>query len=99
MKFKPIALFGSVLLLAASLSATAQTSFTLSEAVDYALRNNVNAKNANIDEKIAQAKVREITTIGFPKVNATYGINNNYIIQKVIIPANSPINPLPEPQA
>lgn len=86
MKFKPIALFGSVLLLAASLSATAQTSFTLSEAVDYALRNNVNAKNANIDEKIAQAKVREITTIGFPKVNATYGINNNYIIQKVIIP-------------
>lgn len=86
MKFKPIALFGSVLLLAASLSATAQTSFTLQEAVDYALRNNVNAKNANIDEKIAQAKVREITTIGFPKVNASYGINNNYIIQKVIIP-------------
>lgn len=99
MQFKPIALFGSVLLLAASLSATAQTSFTLSEAVDYALRNNVNAKNANIDEKIAQAKVREITTIGFPKVNASYGINNNYIIQKVIIPANSPINPSPEPQA
>lgn len=86
MKFKPIALFGSVLLLAASLSATAQSSFTLQEAVDYALRNNVKAKNANIDEKIAQAKVREITTIGFPKVNASYGINNNYIIQKVIIP-------------
>ncbi|MBA4304979.1 MAG: transporter [Sphingobacteriaceae bacterium] len=86
MQFKPIALFGSLLLLAASLSATAQSSFTLQEAVDYAMRNNVKAKNANIDDKIAQAKVREITTIGFPKVNASYGINNNYIIQKVIIP-------------
>lgn len=86
MHFKPIALFGSLLLLAASLTATAQSSFTLKEAVDYALRNNAKAKNANIDEKIAQAKVREITTIGFPKVNASYGINNNYIIQKVIIP-------------
>lgn len=99
MHFKPIALFGSLLLLAASLTATAQSSFTLKEAVDFALRNNAKAKNANIDEKIAQAKVREITTIGFPKVNASYGINNNYIIQKVIIPANSPINPTPEPQA
>lgn len=86
MQFKPIALFGSLLLLAASFTASAQSSFTLQEAVDFALRNNVNAKNANIDEKIAQAKVREITTIGFPKVNASYGINNNYIIQKVIIP-------------
>ncbi len=85
MQFKPIALLLS-LLLVASLTATAQSSFTLREAVDYALRNNVKAKNANIDEKIAQAKVREITTIGFPKVNASYGINNNYIIQKVIIP-------------
>lgn len=94
MKFKPIALFGSVLLLAASLSVTAQSSFTLQEAVDYALRNNVKAKNANIDEKIAQAKVREITTIGFPKVNASYGINNNYIIQKVIIPDGSVFNPM-----
>lgn len=86
MQVRSIALLGSLLLLAASLSTTAQSSFTLQEAVDYALRNNVKAKNANIDEKIAQAKVREITTIGFPKVNASYGINNNYIIQRAIIP-------------
>lgn len=86
MQLRPIALLGSLLLLAATLSTSAQSSFSLQEAVDFALRNNVKAKNANIDDKIAQAKVREITTIGFPKVNASYGINNNYIIQKVIIP-------------
>lgn len=86
MQVRSIALLGSLLLLAASLSATAQSSFTLQEAVEYALRNNVKAKNANIDDKIAQARVREITTIGFPKVNAAYGINNNYIIQRAIIP-------------
>lgn len=86
MQIRSIAILGSLLLLAATLSTSAQSSFSLQEAVDYALRNNVKAKNANIDEKIAQAKVREITTIGFPKVNASYGINNNYIIQKVIIP-------------
>lgn len=97
MQVRPIALLGSLLLLAANLSTSAQTSFTLKEAVDYAMRNNAKAKNANIDDKIAQARVREITTIGFPKVNASYGINNNYIIQKVIIPDGSVFNPMAPP--
>jgi len=71
----------------------AQSSFTLKEAVDYALQNNAKAKNAQLDERIAKMKVREITTIGFPKITASYGVNNNYIIQRVIIPDGSIFNP------
>lgn len=101
-KYYPIRMFVSVLLLLASPVVQAQSSFSLKEAVDYALRNNVEAKNARLDEDIARAKVREITTIGFPQISAQYGINNNFIIQKVIIPDGSifnPMAPVGEPQA
>ena len=75
-----------LLLLFGNSMAQAQSSFTLKEAVDYALQNNVKAKNAQLDVRIAKMKVREITTIGFPKISASYGVNNNYIIQRPIIP-------------
>lgn len=88
-----------LLLLFGNSMAQAQSSFTLKEAVDYALQNNVKAKNAQLDERIAKMKVREITTIGFPKISASYGISNNYIIQRVVIPAGTPINPGPNDQA
>lgn len=64
----------------------AQSSFSVEEAVKYALTNSSVAKNAALDEQSARAKVREITTIGFPQVNASYNVSNNYIIQSVIIP-------------
>jgi outer membrane protein TolC len=88
-----------LLLLLGSSLAQAQSSFTLKEAVEYALQNNVKAKNAQLDERIAKMKVREITTIGFPKITASYGVNNNYIIQRVIIPSGTAINPGPVDQA
>jgi outer membrane protein TolC len=60
-----------LLLLFGNSMAQAQSSFTLKEAVDYALQNNVKAKNAQLDVRIAKMKVREITTIGFPKISAS----------------------------
>ncbi|MDP2187691.1 MAG: TolC family protein [Sphingobacteriaceae bacterium] len=90
---KRLPLMALLLLLLGSSLAQAQNSFTLKEAVEYALQNNVKAKNAQLDERIAKMKVREITTIGFPKISASYGVNNNYIIQRVIIPDGSIFNP------
>ncbi len=90
-------LLALLLLLLGSRNAQAQVNFSLSEAVDYALQNNVQAKNAQLDERIAKSKVREITTIGFPKISASYGINNNFIIQRVIIPDGSVFNPAAPP--
>jgi outer membrane protein TolC len=94
LKFKLILLIGLTVMLS---QVRAQQSFSLTEAVDYALRNNVEAKNAQLDQRIASAKVREITTIGFPQVSAQYGINNNFIIQRVVIPDGSIFNPLAPP--
>ena len=94
---KRLPLTALLLLLLGSSLAQAQSSFTLKEAVEYALQNNVKAKNAQLDERIAKMKVREITTIGFPKITASYGVNNNYIIQRVIIPDGSIFNPLLPP--
>lgn len=98
----PLSLFLLTLMVLMAPISEAQDRFSLQEAVAYALRNNVEVKNARLDEDIARAKVREITTIGFPQMSAQYGINNNFIIQKVIIPDGSLFNPMAppgEPQA
>lgn len=97
--FKPN--YFSLLLLGLLLAATAQaqTGFTVDEAVKYALENSNISKNASLDEQSARAKVREITTIGFPQINASYNISNNYIIQRVIIPDGTAFGGPPGPLA
>lgn len=75
-----------LLLLLSTATAQGQSSFTVDEAVKYALSNSATTKNAELDEKIARERVREITSIGFPKINGSLSLSNNYIIQKVIIP-------------
>lgn len=55
----------------------AQKAFTLQEAIDYALENSVDMKNAAIDEKIADARVKETVGIGLPQINGTVSVNQN----------------------
>jgi len=99
-RLKPLIPFVFVLfLLLISTAAQSQSSFSVDEAVKYALTNSSTAKNAALDEQSARAKVREITTIGFPQVNASYAISNNYIIQKVIIPDGTAFGGPPGPLA
>ena len=45
--------------------------FTMRQAIDYALQNSRQVKNAQADVQLAQQKVREIQSIGLPQVNAT----------------------------
>ncbi len=56
---------------------TSGQTFTLEQAIEYALANSVNAKNGTIDEQIASAKVKETRGIGLPQVNASVGITHN----------------------
>lgn len=49
-------------------------SFTLKAAQDFALTNNVNMKNNELDIEIAKKKVWEITAIGLPQVTGSAGI-------------------------
>jgi outer membrane protein len=52
-------------------------SFTLEQCVQYALENSPTAKNSAIDEKIADARVKETRGIGLPQVDASVGITHN----------------------
>ena len=76
-------------LLITSNLAFSQQNFSLREAVDYAVKNHVNIKNAQLDILNAEARVNEIKGIGLPQVNGNFGYTNNLIIQKVFIPAKT----------
>lgn len=76
------------LLLASNVSFS-QQDFTLREAVDYAVKNHINIKNAQLDILNAEARVNEIKGIGLPQINSNLGYTNNLIIQKVFIPAKT----------
>ncbi len=76
------------LFLLLSLAIHAQ-SFSLKEAVDYAVLHHIQIKNSQIDILNASAKINEIKAIGLPQVNAGVNYINNLIIQRVFIPAKT----------
>lgn len=86
-----------ILLLAFSLThAYSQESFTLTEAIDYAIVNNTNVKNANLGIDNAKFKIRETTAIGLPQINAEGKFQNFLDIPVTVAPANA-FNPLASP--
>jgi outer membrane protein TolC len=58
-------------------SAKAQQTFSLREAVNYAIKNHVNIKNAQLDIASADARVWEIKAAGLPQINANVGYTGN----------------------
>lgn len=62
-------------------------SFTLKQAIEHAIQNNYSAINANRDVEAAIQKKWETTTIGLPQINGTVGYQNNFQIQRSLIPA------------
>ncbi len=61
-------------------------SFSLQDAVNYALVHNVDMKNARLDIKIAQRKVWETTAIGLPQVNGTLNFTDNLNLRTTLFP-------------
>jgi outer membrane protein TolC len=74
------------LFLLTSLAATAQT-YSLKQAVDYAITHQVQVKNSQIDLQNAGAKVNEIRAMGLPQVNGSVSLTNNIVLQRAFIPA------------
>lgn len=64
-------------------------SFSIREAIEYAVKNHINIKNGQLDIQNADAKVNEIKAIGLPQVNGNIGYSNSLIIQKAFIPAKT----------
>ena len=71
-------------------SMTAQDSvraFTIKEAQDFALENNLNIRNARLDVEHAKKVVWENLSLYLPQVNSGINYNNNLSLQTSLIPA------------
>jgi outer membrane protein TolC len=76
-------------LLSLSFSAVSQQTFTLDEAIDYAVKNHSTIKNAKIDILNADARVSEIKAMGLPQLTGNINYSNNVLIPRMFIPAKT----------
>lgn len=82
----------SLFLLLACIATQAQEnkksySFSLQQAIEHALQYNYTAKNSGLDIEAAKKKKWETTASGLPQINAGLDYQNNFEIQKSLIPA------------
>jgi outer membrane protein len=63
--------------------------FSLKQAVDYAVVNNINVKNSDIDKRVALARKGEIRAAGLPQINGNVDLIDNIHIQKNILEYSS----------
>jgi len=75
-------------------SAQTDSSFTLQQCVDYALKNSKKIQNSDLDIAIAKAKVGEFRSIGLPQVNATGQLVDNPTLQRMFL-SNGAFNTIP----
>jgi outer membrane protein len=66
---------------------TKKTSFTLNEAISYALEYNYTVINSGRDIAKAKQKKWETTAMGLPQINAGLDYQNNIELQKSLLPA------------
>lgn len=59
---------------------------TLEESLRYAMENNVNAKNAQLETMIANAQIVERRSAGLPQVTGSYDVTHNLAIPAVFVP-------------
>lgn len=75
--------------LIASLTSQAQSegfrTFSLKQAIEYGVQNNISAKNAKLSEKEAKARNHELLSIGLPQINANF--DYTYYIVRPTSPA------------
>ena len=64
-------------------------SFSLQQAIDYAMQNQVNVQNSILDEQIAQNKVKEILGLSFPQISGNIDAKDFLEIPTSVIPLNA----------
>jgi len=57
-------------------------SFTLDQCIDFALKNAISAQNADLDERIATAKVKETIGLGLPQISGSVGVQHNQQLRR-----------------
>ncbi len=66
-------------------SAQTDSSYTLQQCIDYALKNSSNIQNADLDIIIAKARVGEYRSLGLPQVNGQLQIVDNPMLQRMFL--------------
>lgn len=69
-----------------SLFAIAQSNFTMQEAVNYAVENNLTVKNQKLEYLATKKQVLEVLSIGFPKINANADYTNMFELPVSLLP-------------
>lgn len=60
--------------------------FSIQQAVDYAIKNNVNVKNALVDVQLQEEQNREFTSNAYPHINASLGTTYNPNVATSVLP-------------
>lgn len=60
--------------------------FSVQQAVDYAMKNNVNVKNALLQVKVQEQQNRAFTSAAYPHINASIGTTYNPAVATQVIP-------------
>ena len=63
--------------------------FTLQQAIDFAIEKNVSIRNSKLDALSAESRIREIKASALPQIAASASLTNNLIIQKALLAANT----------
>ncbi|QMU30493.1 TolC family protein [Adhaeribacter radiodurans] len=66
----------------------APQAFSLQQSIDYALANQPNLKNAQLQNEIAKARIGQIRSQGLPQINGAVDVGNNVVLQKTLIDPN-----------
>jgi outer membrane protein len=66
-------------------SAQTDSSYTLQQCIDYALKNSTTIQNAELDLAIAGAKVGEIRSTGLPQITGTAQLVDNPSLQRMFL--------------
>lgn len=66
-------------------SAQTDSSYTLQQCIDYALKNNLTVKNSEFDEYIAKAQVGEVRGAGLPQITGSAAVIDNPKLQRMFL--------------
>ncbi|MBX2841393.1 MAG: TolC family protein [Flammeovirgaceae bacterium] len=68
-------------------------SFTLKECIEYAIVNSATTKNAYLDMELAEGRVKELLADGYPQLNGSLSLTDNFQLQTSFLPADFFPNP------
>ncbi|MCY7351172.1 MAG: TolC family protein [Cytophagaceae bacterium] len=91
-------LWATLLTLSPLVRAQEARSFTLKEAVDYGVKNNLNVLNSQVDIESARARIQEIKAAGLPQVNLSANLSRTIRVQPFFSPPGTTLGP-PDPNA